>query len=177
VHTYKSATPISIRHAEPSDYEAVHKIFTGPKAIRGTLQTPFPSMEKWRQRLATPSEGHFSLIACAEEEVVGQLGLHTFPNRPRRRHVAQIGMAVRDDWQGKGVGSALMQAAIDLAENWLQITRLELEVYTDNQAGIHLYQKFGFEIEGTLRQYAFRDGEYVDAYSMAKLLTVSAEET
>ena len=168
---------ISIRHAEPSDYEAVHKIFTGPKAIRGTLQTPFPSMEKWRQRLATPSEGHFSLIACAEEEVVGQLGLHTFPNRPRRRHVAQIGMAVRDDWQGKGVGSALMQAAIDLAENWLQITRLELEVYTDNQAGIHLYQKFGFEIEGTLRQYAFRDGEYVDAYSMARLLTVSAEET
>ncbi|HEX6306376.1 MAG TPA: GNAT family N-acetyltransferase [Anaerolineales bacterium] len=135
MHTYKSATPISIRHAEPSDYEAVHKIFTGPKAIRGTLQTPFPSMEKWRQRLATPSEGHFSLIACAEEEVVGQLGLHTFPNRPRRRHVAQIGMAVRDDWQGKGVGSALMQAAINLAENWLQITRLELEVYTDNQAG------------------------------------------
>lgn len=177
MHTYKSATPISIRHAEPSDYEAVHKIFTGPKAIRGTLQTPFPSMEKWRQRLATPSEGHFSLIACAEEEVVGQLGLHTFPNRPRRRHVAQIGMAVRDDWQGKGVGSALMQAAIDLAENWLQITRLELEVYTDNQAGFHLYQKFGFEIEGKLRQYAFRDGKYVDAYSMAKLLTVSAEET
>lgn len=177
MHNYKSATPISIRHAEPSDYEAVHKIFTGPKAIRGTLQTPFPSMEKWRQRLATPSEGHFSLIACADEEVVGQLGLHTFPNRPRRRHVAQIGMAVRDDWQGNGVGSALMQDAIDLAENWLQITRLELEVYTDNQAGIHLYQKFGFEIEGTLRQYAFRDGEYVDAYSMAKLLTVSAEET
>lgn len=168
---------ITIRHAEPGDYEAVHKIFAGPKAIRGTLQTPFPSMEKWRQRLATPSEGHFSLIACAEEEVVGQLGLHTFPNRPRRRHVAQIGMAVRDDWQGKGVGSTLMQAAIDLAENWLQITRLELEVYTDNQAGIHLYQKFGFEIEGTLRRYAFRDGEYVDAYSMAKLLTVSAEKT
>jgi putative acetyltransferase len=169
--------PITIRHAEPGDYEDVHKIFTGPKAIRGTLQTPFPSMEKWRRRLADTPEGHYFLVACAGEEVVGQLGLHTFPNRPRRRHVAQIGMAVRDDWQGKGIGSALMQAAIDLAENWLQLTRLELEVYTDNQAGIHLYQKYGFEIEGTLRKYAFRDGNYVDAYVMAKVLKGSSEET
>lgn len=173
----KSPSQITIRHAEPGDYEAVHKIYAGPKAIHGTLQLPFPSVERWRQRLADPSEGHYSLVACVGEELVGQLSLHTFPNRPRRRHVAQIGMAVRDDWQGKGVGSALMQEAIDLAKNWLQITRLELEVYTDNQAGIHLYEKFDFEIEGTLHQYAFRAGKYIDAYSMAKLLPVSAAET
>lgn len=125
----------------------------------------------WRKRMLDPTEGNYFLVACVGEEFVGQLGLHTFPSRPRRRHVGQLGMAVRDDWQGKGVGSALMQAAIDLAANWLQLTRLELEVYTDNQAGIRLYQKFGFEIEGTLRQYAFRDGEYVDAYIMAKIIS------
>jgi putative acetyltransferase len=39
----------------------------------------------------------------------------------------------------------------------------------DNAAGIALYEKFGFEIEGTHRRFAFRDGEYVDAYSMARL--------
>jgi hypothetical protein len=37
-----------------------------------------------------------------EGEVVGNLGLHTSP-RWRMRHVGSIGMAVRDDWQGKGV--------------------------------------------------------------------------
>jgi putative acetyltransferase len=42
-------------------------------------------------------------------------------------------------------------------------------VYTDNAAAIALYKKFGFEIEGTHRRYAFRNGEYVDAYSMAHL--------
>jgi putative acetyltransferase len=78
-------------------------------------------------------------------------------------------MAVRDDRQGMGVGTALMEAALDLADNWLGLTRLELEVYTDNQAGIALYRKFGFEVEGTLRRFAFRGGEYVDAYSMARL--------
>ncbi len=85
------------------------------------------------------------------------------------RHVGEIGMAVRDDLQGRGVGSKLMEAALDLADNWLGLTRVELHVYTDNAAGIALYKKVGFEIEGTHRRYAFRDGEYVDAYSMARV--------
>ena len=78
-------------------------------------------------------------------------------------------MAVRDDWQGKGVGTELMRAALDLTDNWLDLSRVQLEVYTDNAAGIALYEKFGFEIEGTHRRYAFRDGGFVDAYSMARL--------
>src|SRR5215216_4187924 len=83
--------------------------------------------------------------------------------------LGNIGMAVHDDWQGKGIGTALMEAALDLADNWLNLTRIELRVYTDNAAGIALYEKFGFEVEGTHRRLAFRDGEYVDAYSMARL--------
>jgi len=160
---------IIVRRAEPGDYEGVQKIFAGPKAVWGTMQLPFPSIENWRKRLSEPPEGSFSLLACEENEIVGQLGLHTFPNHPRRRHVGQIGMAVRDDWQGKGVGTALMQAAIDLADKWLNLSRLELEVYTDNESAVRLYKKFDFVIEGTLVRFAFRDGQYVDAYEMARL--------
>jgi L-phenylalanine/L-methionine N-acetyltransferase len=160
---------ITIRRVEPNDYEALHKIFTGPRVIWGTLQLPFPSAEMWRKRLAEPPEGFYSLVACVEGEVVGQCGLHTSPSRPRRRHAAEIGMVVRDDWQGKGVGTALLQALIDLADNWVNVSRLELEVYTDNEPAIKLYQKFGFTIEGTGTKYAYRDGEYVDVYFMARL--------
>jgi putative acetyltransferase len=159
----------TIRRTEPSDYEAVQQIFSGPKAIWGTLQVPFSSVEHWRKRLAEPPEGYLSLVACVEHEIVGQLGLQTFPNRPRRRHVGQIGMAVRDNWQEKGAGTALMQAAVDLADKWLNLTRLELEVYTDNEPAIRLYKKFGFTIEGTLAQHSFREGQYVDSYLMARL--------
>ena len=119
----------TIRRAEPSDYEAVQQIFSGPKAIWGTLQSPFSSVEQWRKRLAEPPEGYFSLVACAEQEIVGQLGLQTFPTRPRRRHVGRIVLAVRDDWQGKGAGTALMQAAVDLADKWSNLTRLDHDVY------------------------------------------------
>lgn len=160
---------ITIRRLEPADVEAIHKIFTGAKVIWGTLQLPYPSIDMWRKRLSEPPEGSFKLVACADEEVVGQLTLYTFPNQPRRRHIGQIGMAVRDDWQGHGVGTALMQAAIEMADNWLNLVRLELEVYVDNEPALRLYKKCGFEIEGRQVRAAFRAGEYVDVYSMARL--------
>jgi len=162
-------TKITIRRAESMDAEALRQIFSGTNAIRGTLQLPFPSIELWRKRLAEPADGTFNLVACVENEIVGQLGLHTFPHNPRRRHVGQIGMAVRDDWQGKGVGSALMAAAMDLADNWLNLSRIELEVYTDNEYAIRLYKKFGFVTEGTHLRFAYRDGQFVDVYAMARL--------
>ena len=160
---------VSVRHAEPDDYEAMHRIMSAPGVAAGTLQLPLQSAEAWRKRLAQPPEGLFLLVACAEGEVVGNLGLETSPNRPRIRHVGSIGMAVRDDWQGRGVGTTLMRAALDLADNWLNLTRIELTVYVDNSPAVALYERFGFEVEGTHRRYAFRNGEYVDAYSMARI--------
>ena len=58
---------------------------------------------------------------------------------------------------------------IDLADKWLNFARLELDVYTDNEPALKLYQKFGFTIEGTAINYAFRDGRFVDVYLMARL--------
>ena len=46
---------------------------------------------------------------------------------------------------------------------------IELTVYVDNAPAVAVYQKLGFEIEGTGRKYALRNGEYVDAYFMARL--------
>lgn len=158
-----------MRRTEPGDYEAVSRIYSGPKAVWGTLQIPFQSAEAWRQRLADPAEGLVSLVACAGEEAIGILGLRTFPTSPRRKHAGHIAMAVRDDWQRRGAGTALLQAAVDLADKWLNLTRLELEVQVDNEGAIRLYKKFGFEIEGTLREYTFRDDAFVDVYIMARL--------
>jgi len=62
-----------------------------------------------------------------------------------------------------------MQAMIDLADKRLNLSRLELEVYTDNEAAIHLYKKFDFVTEGTHHQFAFRDGVFVDVYAMARI--------
>jgi|WetSurMetagenome_2_1015567.scaffolds.fasta_scaffold136813_2 L-phenylalanine/L-methionine N-acetyltransferase len=160
---------IIIRRAEPNDYADIANILTFPRVVWGTLQVPYPSVEQWRKKLAEPLEGLYSLVACAEGDVIGLIGLHTNPNQPRRRHIGGIGMMVRDDWQGKGIGTQLMQAAIDLADKWLNLSRLELSVYPDNEPAVKLYKRFGFQIEGTQVCAAFRDGCYVDTLMMARI--------
>ena len=58
---------------------------------------------------------------------------------------------------------------LDLADNWLNIRRIELTVYSDNEAAVALYKKMGFVIEGEGKDFAFRNGRYVDAYYMARI--------
>ena len=159
---------ITIRTADPSDAEAILKCYTAPLAARNTLQIPYRSLESVREQLTKSGAGDHLLVAEIEGEVVGVIGLHT-SSRPRVNHKAEVGMMVHDDWQGKGVGAALMRAVIELADKWLNLTRIELTVFTDNESAIALYRKFGFEIEGTFRKYAFRDGEFVDAFAMARI--------
>jgi len=164
-----------IRRATAQDAEAVTRIFEGPAVIRGTLQIPFPSIETWRRRLGDgPGAGIYSLLACVSGEPVGILGLHTFPDEPRLRHGGTLGMAVRDDWQRRGIGKSLVCAALDLSDRWLGLVRVELKVFTDNAPAIALYRSFGFEAEGTLRQCALRDGRLEDVLVMARLVPTPA---
>ncbi len=160
---------IEIRRVEPGDYQAVQRVHAQPKALRGTLQLPFPSEDLWKKRLEAPGDDKYMLVACVKGEIVAMGGLDLFPKSPRRRHAGHIGLAVHDKWHAQGVGTALMKALIDVADNWLNLSRLELTVFVDNQPAVKLYKKLGFVIEGTLKKFAFRDGEYVDVYTMARV--------
>tara|TARA_Y100001956_G_C4053363_1_gene156054 strand:+ start:194 stop:688 length:495 start_codon:yes stop_codon:yes gene_type:complete len=159
---------IQVRRTEPSDARSVKEIYECPNAFRGTLQLPHPSLDLWEKRLTHVPEHVYSYVALYQGEVIGNLGLEVCVN-PRRRHVASLGMGVKDNFAGKGVGSALLKTAVDLCDNWINIKRLELTVYTDNEQAINLYKKFGFQIEGESAAFAFRDGEYVAAYHMARI--------
>jgi len=152
----------------PDDHEALCDVYGQPGVIRGTLQLPYPSSETWRERASGSPDGAYSLVAAVDGRVVGNLGLFV-PRNPRRGHVGQIGMAVHDAWQGRGVGTALMAAALDLADNWLNLSRMELQVFVDNEPAIRLYRRTGFEVEGVQPRYALREGEFVDVYAMARL--------
>ena len=161
-------TSIQVRARELRDIEAVAEIFRCPGVIAGTLQLPYQSTEARREQMTQQAPNTYSLVAELEGRVVGSSGVHVEP-APRRRHCGSIGMGVHDDFQGRGVGTALMAAMLHLADDWLGLRRIELSVYTDNAPAVHLYEKFGFVVEGTARQFALRHGVYIDAYMMARL--------
>lgn len=159
--------PAVIRHAEPADIEAIKAIYDQSSVFANTLQLPFQPVSNW-QKLYNAGAGFYNLVAELDGRVVGQLGLQVCQN-PRRRHVAELGMGVSEPFQGQGIGSALLRAALDMADNWLNIRRVELTVYTSNDAAIALYERFGFEAEAELTDYAFQYGNYVNALCMARI--------
>ena len=158
---------ILVRAQEPQDMAEITEILNQPKVVWGTLQPPVTSLASRIKRFEGAPAGWTPLVAVIDGKVIGQAGINRQDGR--RSHVGVIGMSVHDAFAGRGVGSALMAALVDLADRWLGLSRIELTVWTDNPRAIALYERFGFEREGLLRGYAFRDGEYVDALAMARL--------
>ncbi|MDR3440995.1 GNAT family N-acetyltransferase [Telmatospirillum sp.] len=159
---------IIIRHSEADDLISIKQLHESPNVYFGTLQLPFPSIENWEKRLNAPPPGRYNLVADMAGEIVGHLGFEV-NQIPRRRHVGSFGIAVKDTHQGTGVGGKLLTSAVDFADNWLNLNRLEITVYTDNEAAIKLYQKYGFRIEGEAPYFAYRNGDYVSVYYMARI--------
>jgi putative acetyltransferase len=159
---------ISLERFNESHTEGITALYNDPAITRQVLQMPFQSTEVWRKRLAQDNERVVQLVALHQGMIIGNIGLEQF-SRIRRSHAGSLGMGVALAWQGKGVGSKLLATALDIADNWMNLQRVELSVYADNEAAIGMYRKFGFETEGRLRDYAIRDGGLVDALSMARL--------
>lgn len=162
---------LTIRRAHPDDAPAVAAWMADPAVFAQLLQMPYPSTEMWRERLAgnQAGAGEVQLVAVLDGQPVGLAGLHQPRAVWRRRHAMGLGISVARHAHGQGVGAALMQALLDHADRWANLLRVELTVFADNARAIALYKRFGFQEEGRLRQYAWRDGAYADCLGMARV--------
>lgn len=162
---------LRIRRGREDDAPAFCAMFTDPSVYGGTLQMPYPSEAHWRKRLSDsdqPGGRHIHLVAERDGQLLGSAGLHPVGDSPRRAHVMGLGITVAGPAQGQGVGKALMLALLQVADQWAQVLRIELTVFADNAAAIALYRSCGFEEEGRLRGYAFRNGRFEDTLAMAR---------
>ena len=162
---------LTIRRTSSKDAASMAQLMSDPAVFGGLLQMPYPSEDRWRARLAeAPPAGKpdLSLVAEREGAIIGSVGLDSVSVALRRRHAMGLGILVAREAQGQGVGTAMMQAVCDYADNWLCTLRIELLVYADNAVAQRLYARFGFELEGRFRGYALRDGVFVDALAMAR---------
>ncbi|MFK0684851.1 GNAT family N-acetyltransferase [Ochrobactrum sp. BD67] len=156
-----------IRAVEDKDAEGLTRLQNMPGFRFGTLRMPFQRLDttkKWLQSLGPEAT---IIVATINEEIVGNAGL--LRHAGRRGHSASLIMGIHDEYVGKSIGTAFMTELIDIADNWLDLKRLELTVYVDNAAAIRLYEKFGFVSEGIRKKDTFRAGQFVDSLAMARL--------
>jgi putative acetyltransferase len=160
---------ISIRPLRLSDADDIYELMHMPNVLWGTFLLPSTGGDAWKLTLEqwARDERMHVFVAELQEKVVGTVQVHA--GKERAQHVGTLAIAIHDKYQGQGIGKMLMLTAIDLADNWLNLLRLEGEVYTDHERALRLLKNFDFEIEGKKRCSTFRGGKYVDSYVMARL--------
>ena len=113
-------------------------------------------------------QGYISLVSEIENKLVGYAVGFTFQVN-RRKHCMSIAIAMLQGYASKGIGTELLK---QLIERGIEkgITRFELDVSVKNKIAINLYKKMGYSIVGNIKNSIFIDNEFVDEYSMAKII-------
>ena len=105
------------------------------------------------------------VVAVAGGEIVGWCDI--VPKGPRGfSHVGALGMGVRREWRRHGVGRRLLEECLSLARA-TGLEKIELEVFSDNEADIRLYESRGFAREGLKARARKLEGRYQDILLMA----------
>lgn len=127
------------------------------------------TIEKQRQQLEIIEKQENATILLAEDEgnLVGYL-ITIGGTTQRKKHTAYVVVGVLDEFKGKGIGTLLFEK-LDEWANAHDITRLELTVATQNEVGVHLYKKMGFDVEGIKRNSLKIKGQFFDEFYMAKI--------
>lgn len=116
------------------------------------------------------NERDFDIAAFIDGKLVGNSGVFCLDTKLKVRHRVNLGIAILKDYWGLGIGDVLMKHCIEQAKV-SGYEQIELQVVTTNKAAIALYEKYGFEIYGSLKHaQKLKDGSYQDLYMMVKFL-------
>jgi ribosomal protein S18 acetylase RimI-like enzyme len=154
--------PFQVRPARDDDRLPLALLFAAVAEERDGIATE-PPVDVEARAASWTLDG--TLVAVAGAEIIGSLHVEQ-----SRFGFGEIGMAVAREWRGRGVGAALLTAAIAWARE-RGLHKLSLSVFPHNAAAIALYRKFGFVEEGRrIKHYRRASGELWDALDMGLLL-------
>ena len=113
------------------------------------------------------------LVIVAEVEggrgrkIVGNLTMTKYGDVEKTRHVRVLGMLLIDGYRGFGIGTRLMSSALEWAKAQDEVEKVILGVFSNNPRAIHLYEKFGFKVEGVRKSQYYFAGKHTDEIDMA----------
>ncbi len=147
--TLKNGESCRLRSAEESDAQAVLDIFNQTHAETDYLLTypdesTFDAAQEGRfLKAKAESANEIEIIAEVNGEIAGTAGIDAIGAKDKLRHRAEFGIAIAQNYWGRGIGHALTEACIECARQ-ADYEQLELTVVADNARAIALYERLGF---------------------------------
>lgn len=161
----------NIRALAPEDLRDVNEIRT-MRGVMETIPTLFSEPLSHTKSVMESFEKNDHMLAAeiyteTGNKVIGMGGLHV-ASKHRMRHCADISLIVHTNYQNLGIGKAILSQLLELADKWLLLKRVELEVAAENDRAVHLYESLGFEREGVKKYATITDGRYTDIIVMGR---------
>lgn len=164
---------VVLRKPEPKDVQKLYVFRNDPEVthLLGGFSSGYSmeDLKEWISFHRTRSDEVLWVIADPEDACVGHVGLYQIDYRVRKAEFA-IMIGDKSLWN-KGIGGQVTKAVIDFGFRQLNLHRIHLDVLASNPRAIHLYEKMGFRQEGILRDYQFKNGQYIDVIVMSILET------
>lgn len=166
--TLQNGRAVLIRAAEPRDAEAlideVNEVGSEMVYIMTEKLRLTPDQESEMIRRIDPSRTLF-LVAVADERVVGSADIQR-GRESKNAHTANLGLSLRKEVRGLGLGKALMEDLLRWARSE-GIRKVTLAVFETNRPAMALYRDFGFAEEGRRKGEVVLNGTPVDEVLMA----------
>jgi L-amino acid N-acyltransferase YncA len=157
-----------IRSAQPTDAEAVCRIYNVALAERGsTFETEPRVAGDFESRIA--EERFPFLVAEAEGRVIGWASLAGYSDRDCYAGIGECSVYVSPGARGQGVGTALADGLATQAER-RGFHKLLGKLFTDNEASIRLVERCSFRTVGRHRRHGRLDGAWRDVILVERLL-------
>ncbi len=163
---------VRLRAREPEDEPLLFQWFNDHEVTQHlTIRYPLSHAQEKEFIEGSSRMGYnnpsFGVETIAESRLIGGVGFEQVS--PENRS-AILGIAIGDKtfWNG-GYGTDTMRTLCRFGFEMMNLHRIELEVYAENERAVHVYKKVGFHLEGTRRQACFKFGRYQDVHVMGLL--------
>lgn len=135
------------------------------------------TLAEWQQWYARHNVGnHPLLVAEADGTAVGYASLSSYRPMPAYRSAVELSLYIHPAYQGRGLGSALMQRILDMARQDAR-THLVVSVITaENAVSRRLHERFGFRFCGCLHEAGYKHGAYHDVVHYELLADAAAAD-
>jgi len=164
----KDGRTIALRSMRAEDEDKLFEMFSSlsEDAVRWGLP---PYTREVIKRWISNLPHSIAIVALHGDRIVGQASIYKIPP-PRRKGVGNLGIYIHQDFQKVGLGTVMVSELLEIARKE-KLHKIELGVIAENIRAFRLYEKFGFKVEGVLRDaYLGDDERYHDEIMMGLIL-------
>lgn len=170
---------IKLRKVRPGDVASVYAGLSDPRVVAqyGVSYTSLAATDeqmRWFEHIVVQKTGMWWAIALkTDDAMIGACGLNDWCHKHRK---AEIGYWLMPEHWRQGLLTEALPSVVRYGLRNMGLHRIHADVEPDNEPSCALLKKFGFHLEGTLRDVELKEGKFLSLHQFSLLASDAGAE-